>query len=226
MSKSETLKAQKRDKLGTRAARKLRSNGQIPASMDADASSASHLDFSIPEHEFLASRRRHVHLYDLDLGGQTETAVVRELQYDALGEFITHIDFKRVNRNVETTADVELEFVGHPKGGMLNHLVTHVRVLCLPADIPDMIEVPVGQLETGNAVHARELVLPKGVKLAVNPNLMVANVVVQKVEVAPVAAEAAPAAAGGTVAATPAATAAPAAPAAGAKGAPPAKPAG
>ncbi len=225
MSKSETIPAQKREKLGTRAARKLRTSGQIPASMDADTSGAGHLDFSIEEHLFLATRRRHVHLYDLDFSGKLQTAVVRQLQYDAMGEYITHVDFKRVDRNVETTADVELEFAGHPKGGMLNHLVTHIRILCLPADIPDMIEVPVGHLETGQAVHARDLVLPKGVKLAVNPNVMVANVVIQKVEV--VATPAAEAAAPGTPAApaagAPAAAATPAAPAA---GKPPAKPAG
>lgn len=201
MSKSENLKAQPRVKLGSRGARKLRGEGRIPASMDADKN-AGHADFSIDEHTFLATRRRHVHLYDLDFSGQVQSAVVRELQYDAVGESIIHIDFKRVNRNEETTADVQLEFTGHPKGGMLNHLVTHVRVLCLPADIPDTIEVPVGHLETGGAILARELAMPKGVRLAGSPTQLVCNVVLQKVEV--VATPVAEAAAGGTVAATPA----------------------
>jgi len=183
MSQSENLKAQPRPKLGTRSARKLREEGRIPASMDADDAASTHRDFSIEEHLFLATRRRHVHLYDLDFSGSVESAVVRELQWDAMGEFIVHVDFKRVRRDVETSADVMLEFTGHPKGGMLNHLLTKVRVLCLPADIPDSIEVPIGKLDTGDAVHAHELVLPKGVKLATNPNQMVCNVVLQKVEV-------------------------------------------
>ncbi|MBK7643384.1 MAG: 50S ribosomal protein L25 [Planctomycetes bacterium] len=212
MSKSENIKAQPRTKLGSRSARKLRSEGHVPASMDADAS-APHRDFSIEEHLFLATRRRHVHLYDLDFSGSVESAVVRELQWDALGDTIVHVDFKRVRRDVETSADIELEFVGHPKGGMLNRLVTQLRVLCLPSDIPDLIEVPVGGLETGGSVHASDLVLPKGVKLGVSPTLMVCNVVQQKIEVAP--APVAEAAAGGTVAATPTATPGAPAPAAG-----------
>ncbi len=183
MSKSESLKAEPRAKLGTRSARKLREQGRVPASMDADSASGQHRDFSIEEHLFLATRRRHVHLYDLDFGGTVESAVVRDLQWDAMGELIVHVDFKRVRRDVETSADVMLEFTGHPKGGMLNHLMTSVRVLCLPADIPDLIEVPVGALDTGDAIHARELVMPKGVKLAGNPNQMVCNVVLQKIEV-------------------------------------------
>ncbi len=183
MSKSESLKAEPRAKLGTRSARKLREQGRVPASMDPDSASGQHRDFSIEEHLFLATRRRHVHLYDLDFGGTVESAVVRDLQWDAMGEMIVHVDFKRVRRDVETSSDVALEFTGHPKGGMLNHLMTKVRVLCLPADIPDMIEVPIGHLDTGDAIHARELSMPKGVKLASNPNLMVCNVVLQKIEV-------------------------------------------
>jgi large subunit ribosomal protein L25 len=213
MSKSETIQAEPRAKLGTRSARKLREAGRIPASMDSDSESTKHQDFSIEEHLFLATRRRHVHLYDLDFGGAVESAVVRELQWDAMGEFIVHVDFKRVRRDVETSAEIMLEFTGHPKGGMLNHLVTKVRVLCLPADIPDMIEVPVGHMNTGDAIHARELVMPKGVKLAANPNLMVCNVVLQKIEVVATPVAEAAAAVAGTVAA-PGAPGAPGAPAA------------
>jgi large subunit ribosomal protein L25 len=204
MSKSETLKTSPRAKLGTRYSKQLRSEGLIPCSIDhVGAGGFAH--FAINEHEFLATRRRHVHLYDLQLSGGVESAVVRELQWDAMGEYVTHIDFKRVRKDVETDADVELEFAGHPKGGMLNHLVTHIKVRCLPMDIPDSIEVTVGHLEQGQSITAKEIKLPAGLKLAGNPNQMICNVVVQKVEVAPVV-EAAPAA--GTTPAAPAAGAA------------------
>src|SRR5687768_7433378 len=146
MSKSESLKAVRRDKVGSRHARKLRAEGRIPASLQAD-NGQPHVDFHVEEHNFLATRRRHTHLYEIEIGGGVETALVRELQWDALGERIAHIEFKRVQRDVATETDVELEFVGHPKGGMLNHLLTHVTVSCIPALIPDSIEVPVGALE-------------------------------------------------------------------------------
>jgi len=199
MSKSESLKAEPRARVGSRHARKLRSAGRIPASLQADGTNG-HVDFHVEEHNFLATRRRHTHLYEIELGGTVETALVRELQWDALGERINHIEFKRVQRDVATETDVELEFVGHPKGGMLNHLLTHVKVSCIPALIPDSIEVPVGALEAHGAIYARDLALPKGVELVTPADQKVAVVVVAKVEVeAPVAA-----AEGGTVAATPA----------------------
>jgi large subunit ribosomal protein L25 len=230
MKKSEVLKAEKRDRVGTRPSRKLRAQGRITASLEAEGQSP-HVDFHIDEHTFLATRRHHTHLYEIDLAGKLETALVRELQWDTLGDRIQHIEFRRVRRDVKTEALVELEFVGHPKGGMLNHLVTQVTVRCFPDQIPDSIEVPVGKLEADGVVLAKELVMPPEVEL-VSPTgeYKIAVVVVAKIE-EPVAAAAAEAPAEGA-AATPAAGAAakgaaPAkgAPAAPAKGAPGAAPA-
>ena len=230
MSKSEVLKAEKRDQVGTRYARKLRAQGRILASLEAEGTSP-HVHFHIDEHNFLATRRHHTHLYEIDLGGKLETAVVRELQWDTFGEGILHVEFKRVRRDVKTDAVVELEFIGHPKGGVLNHLVTHVTVRCFPDQIPDQIEVPVGKLDAGGVVLAKELVMPPGCELvSPPPEYKIAVVVIQKIEepVAPAATEAAAAEGAAAPAAAPGAAAAkgapgakaPAAAAPGAKGAP------
>lgn len=199
--KSEVLKAELRAQLGTRAARALRAEGRIPVSMNAD-STHGHVDLSIEEHNFMATRRRHIHLYEIEFGGSREMAVVRELQWNTFGEQIVHIDFKRVQRDVKTESEVELEFTGHPKGGVLNHIHTHVTVLCLPMDIPDSIEVPVGGLDTGGSVLAKDLKLPAGVELVhLSPETKIAVVVLAaKAEAAP-AADAAAAPAAGTPAA-------------------------
>lgn len=201
--KSEVLKGELRASVGTRSARALRAQGRIPASMNAD-STHGHVDLSIDEHEFMGTRRRHTHLYEIEYGGKRDMAVVRELQWNVFGEQIVHVDFKRVQRDVKTESEVELEFTGHPKGGVLNHIHTHVTVLCLPMDIPDSIEVPVGGLDTGGAVLAKDLKMPAGVELVhLAPEAKIAVVVVAaKPEAAP---------AEGADAAAPAAPAAPAA---------------
>jgi len=196
--KSEVLKAELRAQLGSRAARALRAEGRIPVSMNAD-STHGHVDLSIEEHYFLATRRRHTHLYEIEIGGKLEMAVVRELQWNTFGEQIVHIDFKRVQRDVKTESVVELEFTGHPKGGVLNHIHTHITVLCLPMDIPDSIEVPVGGLDTGSAILAKELNLPQGVELVdMAPETKIAVVVApakaEETVPDPAAAAAAPAA--------------------------------
>ncbi len=225
--KSEVLKAGLRKQVGSRNARALRAEGRIPASLDKD-DKHDHCDIHIEEHGFLATRRRHTHLYEIEVEGQKglQMAVVRELQWDTFGEQIVHIDFKRVQRDVKTNSEVELEFIGVPKGGILNHLVTHVTVRCVPTLIPDAIEIPVGHLELGNSVYLKDLKMPEGVEVIGNKDQKIAVVVMAaRLEAAAAPAEGAEAAAtpaaGGTVAAKPAAGAAAAKPAAA-----PAKPKG
>jgi large subunit ribosomal protein L25 len=180
MKNTETLKAETRAKVGSRHARKLRANGRIPASLPSDDGSP-HVDFHIDEHTFMATRRRHSHVYELQLDGKSQHALVRELQWDTFGESIIHIDFKRVRLDVKTDADVELEFIGHPKGGLLNHLVTHVKIRAIPTQIPDSIEVPVGHLTPGGVIYAKELAIPADVDLVTLPETKIAVCVIQKV---------------------------------------------
>jgi large subunit ribosomal protein L25 len=174
MAQSEVLTAQKRAKLGSADARSLRAEGRVPANLQGDG---DHVDFSIDMREFLATRRHHTHLYDIDLEGTKESAVVRELQWDAFGDNIIHVEFKRVQRGVETESEVMIEWVGQPKGGILNHLVDHITVSCIPSLIPDSIEVRVEHLEEGQHLKASDLKLPEGISLAIDPETEIATVI-------------------------------------------------
>ena len=187
---SATLQGIVRDKLGSRHARRLRLQGRIPASLQGEAK--DHLEFSIEEHQFLAARRHHEHLFDIEVaGGDLETAMVRELQWDHFGERILHVEFRRVVRGRETEAEVELEFVGHPKGGVLNHLITHVPIAALPTQIPDSIEVKVDELEQGHPLLAGDLILPEGVRILLPEDAKIAVVSTVRAEAEPEAEEAA-----------------------------------
>jgi large subunit ribosomal protein L25 len=214
-----TLKTAPRTRLGTRAARILRLQGRIPASLQGDKKET--LILTIDEHEFLAARRHHEHVFTLELeGGASDSAMIRDLQWDPLGEEILHVEFRRVDLTRETEAMVALEFVGHPKGGVLNHLVTSVTVAAIPSKIPDVIEVKVDAMELGHPLLARDLVLPEGVRLVTPGNVSIAVVVIVKEEVAAPAPAAAAPAEGEAV---PAAEGAPAAVATAEKAAAPAK---
>jgi large subunit ribosomal protein L25 len=153
-----------RPRLGSRGARVLRLQGRIPISVQGEGKDALHL--SIEEHQFLAARRHHEHVFTLEFAeGGSDSAMVNELQWDPLGESIVHVEFRRVDLTRETEAEVPLEFLGHPKGGVLNHLVTNVEVAAIPSKIPDVIEVKVDLMEIGHPLFARDLMLPEGVRL-------------------------------------------------------------
>jgi len=181
MAQSATLKAEARTKLGSRACRALRANGMIPANLQP-ADGKDHVDLAINEHEFLATRRNHVHLYDIELGSESESAVVRELQWDTFGDSIIHVEFKRVQRGVETETEVELSFVGAPKG-VVNHTMQHIAILSIPSLIPDSIEVKVEGMAEGTHILAKDLVLPEGVRLGVDPEEEVAVIAAVREEV-------------------------------------------
>ena len=187
---SATLQAIVRDKLGSRFARALRLQGRIPASIQGEGE--KHLEFSIDQIEFLTARRHHEHLFDIQfVDGKHEIALVRELAWDAFGDTIVHVEFRRVVLGRKTRVEVPLEFIGHPKGGVLNHALTHVTVLALPAQIPDLIEVNVDGLDLEHSLFARDLVLPEGVELVTDPAARVANVTTVREEPAAVPAGAA-----------------------------------
>jgi large subunit ribosomal protein L25 len=224
-----TLKTAPRTRLGSRPSRILRLQGRIPVSLQGEGKEA--LLLTIDQHEFLTARRKHEHVFMLEFeGGGSDSAMVRDLQWDPLGDAIVHVEFRRVDLTRETEAEVALEFVGHPKGGVLNHLVAQVTVAAIPSKIPDRIEVKVDAMELGHPLFARDLKLPEGVRLVTPENVSIAVVVIVKEEVAaPVAAaapvegeEAAAAAPGAEKAAAPGAEKG-AAPAKAAPGAAPAK---
>lgn len=171
---SATLEAQKRTKLGSRDARKLRMQGRIPCSLQSDQHDP--IAFSIDEDQFLAARRAHEHLFDLEFGDNSEAALVNELQWNTFLGRIIHVEFRHVIRGQKTESEVGLTFKGNVKGGILNHLVTHLTIRSLPSQIPDEILVDVDGLEPGASIHAGDLNLPEGSELASDPKITVAIV--------------------------------------------------
>lgn len=179
MAKSEILQGDPRTQLGTHASRRLRAGGRIPASLQADDESP-HVDFSIDEREFLATRRHNTHLYDIEVSGDSASAVVRELQWDALGDRLNHIEFRRVKRGVKAEFLVPVVITGHPKSGIATLLADQIAILSIPSMIPDGVEIVVNELEEGAHLLASDLILTEGVELAVPLETEVAVIVSPK----------------------------------------------
>ena len=81
-----------------------------------------------------------------------------------------HADFFRVEENKAIKVSVPLHFINEETcvgvklgGGRIQHTLNEVEVLALPADLPEFIEVDMGQLQVGEIVHLSDLTLPEGV---------------------------------------------------------------
>lgn len=152
---------------GSRACRRLRREGMIPAVLYGHKEAIVHLKCK-PEAISAAIRAGHK-LVDLK-GAVNESALLKKVQWDSLGSDIIHIDFTRVSATelVRTRVIVELkgDSIGVKEGGVLK-FITHELDIEAPASaIPDKIIVSVKELKLGSEIIARDVALPPNVKLA------------------------------------------------------------
>lgn len=176
--KTPTLPAEKRDRLGTRYARRLRDAGRLPAVVYGHQTDpvAIHLD-----HGDMVDKLEHgAHLFNIDIAGAgTETCLVKDLQFGWLGDNVIHVDLLRVDLNEEVTVNVALEFKGDPEsakkpGAVLTHDLTDLEVICTADSIPSEIMVHLGDMEDTFTVG--EIELPPGVRTEIDPETPVAHI--------------------------------------------------
>jgi large subunit ribosomal protein L25 len=162
------LQAEKRSRLGTRAARRLRRDGKLPAVIYGHKEEA--MAVSIPEKDFMGAFSSGAKMFRIKCDNNEQTALIKDAQYDAFGDNILHADFIWVAMDEEVTLKIALELHGTPvgttKGGMLEQLVRHVEVTCLPAAIPEKLTLDVSKLEVGEHLELKDIEPPPGVKIA------------------------------------------------------------
>lgn len=172
------LPAEKRDTQGTRAARRLRKEGKVPAILYGHGETP--LLVTIPVRDLNNLLEKGAHLVELALAGAPEKCLIKDVQFDHLGIAPVHADFTRVDLHERVEVKVPLEFKGTPagvtEGGVFEHDMVDIEIECLVTEIPDSIRVNVGDLKLGQALHVRELELPANVKAIASPEAIVAAV--------------------------------------------------
>ncbi len=180
----EPRNSKKNKGTGTRVARRLRQSGLIPAVIYGHKQAV--VPITVTHHDVWRLIKAPGHLAQLDLGGLTETVLIREVQWDHLGKEILHLDFARVNAEeiIETEVPLELRGVaaGIAEGGILEHLVHSLSIKCRAGAIPDAIKVDVSHLKLDEGIHVRDLTLPEGVTADAEPDLLLAHVVTPRGE--------------------------------------------
>jgi large subunit ribosomal protein L25 len=123
--------------------------------------------------------------------------LVRELQRDPVKGDYLHADLLAVDLQQKIQVAVPVHVVGKARGvefgGILDHSLREIELLCLPTAIPKEIQVDVTELDVGDTLHVRDLVLPEGVELRSDANLSVISVVLPAAEVVATPTEAVPA---------------------------------
>ncbi len=175
---SETLEVKKRDAVGTTASNKLRQLGFVPANLYGHGE--ANVNLAVRADAINTIIHHGTKLLSLT-GDIADTALLREVQWDAFGMEVLHVDLTRVSQTelVEVTLPVELhgEAPGSSEGGQLSFVAHELTIRCPASDIPEHIRVNISGLHLGQAIHASEVVLPAGAQMVTHGSDVVVQVV-------------------------------------------------
>ena len=168
------VEAEVRTGSGTAASRRARRAGQVPVVVYGGGEDEQYLlvDHNKISHQ-LEVEAFHSALVQIQVDGDLQRAILRDVQMHPYKAQVLHLDFQRVSRKDSITMTVPFHFVGEDiapgvkvDAGIMTHSMTNIDVACLGSDLPEYIEVDVSGLELGGSVHLGEIKLPEGVELA------------------------------------------------------------
>lgn len=166
------ITATKRTLTGTGASRRLRHAGRVPAIVYGGGDAAMiELDHNMVFHK-LRNEAFHSSILALNVDGDKQQVLLRDVQMHPFRPIVMHLDFQRVSQTEKIHVKVPLHFVNADvapgvklAGGIVSHVITEVDVSCLAKDLPEYIEVDLAHLEAGQSVHLSELKMPAGTEL-------------------------------------------------------------
>lgn len=170
MGNTPTVQAKKRDRLGSRYARRLRAGGSLPAVIYGHQQDP--VAVSVNGKELLAHLTHGQRVFNVDIeGAGAETCLVNELQFDFLGDNVIHVDMTRIDLTEQVSIHVNIKLVGKPvglktEGAILRLVNDSIGISCLASDVPsEAIAVDVSALEAGDFLTAGQIPLPPGLTL-------------------------------------------------------------
>ena len=175
MGKALRLKAEIRNQTGSKAAVRVRQQGQIPAIVYGHKREP--VAISVNAHDFVEGLHHGNRLMDMQIDNKPQKVIVKDLQYDHLGKDIIHADLMRVSVTEMVTVTIPVELKGTAKGaeggGIIQEHMDRLEVECKVTDLPESIVVSVKDIDVGDSLHARDVKLPDGVKLASDTDILI-----------------------------------------------------
>jgi large subunit ribosomal protein L25 len=170
------IEAEPRTEFGKGAARRTRRAGRVPAVIYGHGAEVRHL--SLPQHELMLALKTPNVLIRLEgLPGRAGLALPKAVQRDPLKGSIEHVDLIEVRRGEKVTVEIPVRVTGEVfPGGVLDQQMVQIAVEAEATHLPDGVEVDVEGMEVGTSVHAKDLALPEGTALQVDPEALVLHV--------------------------------------------------
>ena len=178
--KQVVIETRKRDGHGKSAAKRARNSGFIPAVVYANNFDA--LNVEIAEKDFTKGLSTHGvnTLFNIKIGADSHTAMVREVQRAPLTKKIFHVDFHKISLDTKITTTVPVKLEGESKGvkmgGILEHMMWDLEIEVLPLEIPENIIVDIKPLGLDEELRVRDLKVSDNIKILSDPDEVVVAV--------------------------------------------------
>ncbi|KVS48657.1 50S ribosomal protein L25/general stress protein Ctc [Burkholderia ubonensis] len=162
-----------RQQQGTGASRRLRNAGKTTGIVYGGEAAPQmiELDHNALWHA-LKKEAFHSSILDLEVAGASQQVLLRDVQYHPFKQLVLHVDFQRVDAKKKLHTKVPLHFLNADvspavklSSAIISHVATEIEVECLPADLPEFLEIDLSKIEAGQSLHAKDIALPKGVAL-------------------------------------------------------------
>jgi large subunit ribosomal protein L25 len=174
------IEAELRTEFGKGAARRTRRAGRVPAVIYGHGAQVRHL--SLPAHELMLALKTPNALIRLEgLRGRAGLALPKAVQRDPIKGSIEHVDLIEVRSGEKVTVDIPVRVTGEVfPGGLLDQQLVQIAIEAEATNIPHGVDVDVSGMEIGSAVHAKDLALPAGSTLQVDPDALVLHVLAER----------------------------------------------
>ena len=173
MSTDFILQAKGREDTGKGASRRLRRlAGEVPAIVYGGKKNPMKITLT---HKDVAKALENEAFYSsivsLNIEGSSEDVIIKDIQRHPAKKIVLHMDFFRVSKTTVLQTKVPLHFINEDTcpgvklgGGIVAHTMTDIEIQCLPKNLPEFIEVDMGEVDVGDIVHISDIVLPEGVE--------------------------------------------------------------
>ncbi len=180
----QSLKVNTRSATGKGAARQARRDGNVPGILYGLSADPVQLTINAREFEILLQGEQGEHaMLQLEFEDKPELngpAMIKDVQHHPVRDNATHTDLLRIDltKRIHTVVSVRLE--GHARGvvegGVIDHQTREVEILCLPMEVPDAFVLNIENMDIGDNVHVRDLVIPDNIELLTNGDRALAAV--------------------------------------------------
>jgi large subunit ribosomal protein L25 len=179
MAKEFDLIAELREDAGKGASRRLRRAGKVPAILYGAGKAPTPITFDANQllrkmelEAFFSS------VLTVKVGSKSQQAILKDVQAHPAKRAVLHLDLQRIVADEKIRMTVPVHFMnedvapGVKEGGSVSHMMPEVEITCLPADLPEFLELDIGDLALDALLRLSDIPLPSGVEI---PDLALDN---------------------------------------------------